>query len=464
MTDNFDVLVIGGGPGGYVAAIRAAQLGLNTALVERDRLGGICLNWGCIPTKALLHGADVAHALANAHEVGFTIGAVEFDISKLVQFSRNVSARLSGGVEYLMRKNAVTVIAGTARLAGKGLVDVSTDAGIQRYRADHVILATGARPRTVPGLTPDGERIWTYFDALQPSTLPRSLVVVGSGAIGVEFASLYRDLGTDVRIVEMAPRIMPAEDTAVSEFVRGRFEKRGIGVYTGSRVTAATIHETGVDLTVDAPGGPEDVTAERVLVAAGIQGNIEGLGLEEIGVEASGGTIVTDEWCRTTAFGTYAIGDVAGGPCLAHKASHEAVLCVEHIAGMSHTRPLDTNLVPACTYARPQVASLGMTEEQARSTGRRLQVGTFDLQASGKALASAEADGFVKTIFDADSGALLGAHMVGPDVTELIQGFGITASLEATADDLADVIFAHPTLSEAMHESVLAALGKPLNS
>ncbi|MBU8833200.1 dihydrolipoyl dehydrogenase [Mycolicibacterium goodii] len=464
MTDSFDVLVIGGGPGGYVAAIRAAQLGLKTALVERDRLGGICLNWGCIPTKALLHGADVAHTLANAHEVGFTVGAVEFDLSKLVQFSRSVSARLSNGVEYLMRKNAITVIAGSAKLADKGVVDISTETGMQRHHADHVIVATGARPRTVPGLAPDGDRVWTYFDALQPATLPRSLVVVGSGPIGVEFASLYRDLGTEVTLVEMAPQIMPAEDAAVSEFVRRRFEKRGIGVHTNSRVTSATITDTGVDLIIDTPRGPENATVERVLIAAGIQGNIEDLGLEDIGVEVSGGSIVTDEWCRTTAFGTYAIGDVAGGACLAHKASHEAVLCVEHIAGVAHTRPLDTNMVPACTYARPQVASLGMTEEQARATGRRLQVGTFDLQASGKALAIAEADGFVKTIFDADSGALLGAHMVGPDVTELIQGFGITASLEATVDDLAEVMFAHPTLSEAMHESVLAALGRPLNS
>lgn len=464
MTDKYDVLVIGGGPGGYVAAVRAAQLGLRTAVVERDRLGGICLNWGCIPTKALLHGADVAHSLAHAHEVGFTVDNVAFDMARLVDFSRQVSGRLSAGVEYLMRKNGIAVITGTARLAGKGLVEVTADSGTDRYRADHIIVATGARPRALPGLTPDGDRIWTYFEALVPEALPQSLVVVGSGAIGVEFASLYRDLGTDVTLVELAPQIMPAEDRSVSDFVRKRFEKRGIRVHTGSRVSAATVGDSSVDVTIETPAGREHVTAERVLVAAGIQGNVEGLGLDDVGVEVSGGAIVTDEWCRTTTFGIYAIGDVAGAPCLAHKASHEGVLCVEKLAGVPHVRPLDTDLVPACTYGRPQVASIGLTEEQATLRGRHLRIGQFDLQASGKAQAIGEADGFVKTIFDADSGALLGAHMVGPEVTEQIQGFGITSSLEATDDDLAEVIFAHPTLSEAMHESVLAALGRPLNS
>ncbi|MDV7356069.1 dihydrolipoyl dehydrogenase [Rhodococcus oxybenzonivorans] len=468
MTDKYDVLVIGSGPGGYVAAIRAAQHGLRTAVIERDRLGGICLNWGCIPTKALLHGADVAHTLANLRPLGFTASGIEFDITQLVEFSRGVSGRLSDGIGYLMKKNGVDVITGTAKLIDKGVVGVSSgkDESVPatEYRADHIILATGARPRSIPGVTPDGERVWTYFDALVPTELPKSLLVIGSGAIGVEFASLYRDLGSEVTIVEVAPQIMPVEDAAVAAHVRRQFEKRGITIRTGAAVSDLTVGTNSVAVTVTSPDGTvEEVTVDRVLVAAGIQGNVEDLGLEDIGVEVDRSFVTTDQWCRTTAFGVYAIGDVAGGPCLAHKASHEGVLCVDKLAGAEHVIPLDKDYVPGCTYARPQVASLGLTEDQARGTGRRLQIGQFDLQASGKALAIGEADGFVKTIFDADSGELIGAHMVGPDVTEQIQGFGIARSLEATGDDLAEVIFAHPTLSEAMHESVLAALGRPIN-
>ncbi|QHE70006.1 dihydrolipoyl dehydrogenase [Rhodococcus sp. WAY2] len=468
MTDKYDVLVIGSGPGGYVAAIRAAQHGLRTAVIERDRLGGICLNWGCIPTKALLHGADVAHTLANLQPLGFTASGIEFDITQLVEFSRGVSGRLSDGIGYLMKKNGVDVITGTAKLIDKGVVGVSSgkDESVPatEYRADHIILATGARPRSIPGVTPDGERVWTYFDALVPAELPKSLLVIGSGAIGVEFASLYRDLGSEVTIVEVAPQIMPVEDAAVAAHVRRQFEKRGITIRTGAAVSDLTVGTNSVAVTVTSPDGTvEEVTVDRVLVAAGIQGNVEDLGLEDIGVEVDRSFVTTDQWCRTTAFGVYAIGDVAGGPCLAHKASHEGVLCVDKLAGAEHVIPLDKDYVPGCTYARPQVASLGLTEDQARGTGRRLQIGQFDLQASGKALAIGEADGFVKTIFDADSGELIGAHMVGPDVTEQIQGFGIARSLEATGDDLAEVIFAHPTLSEAMHESVLAALGRPIN-
>ena len=467
MTDKYDVLVIGTGPGGYVAAIRAAQLGLRTAVIERDRLGGICLNWGCIPTKALLHGADVAHTLANLRPLGFTATGVEFDMAQLVEFSRGVSGRLSDGIGYLMKKNGIDVITGTARLTGKGVVGVTAGedaASFTEYRADHIILATGARPRSVPEVTPDGDRVWTYFDALVPKDLPKSLLVIGSGAIGVEFASLYRDLGSEVTIVEVAPQIMPVEDTAVAAHVRRQFEKRGIKIHTGASVSALTVGADSVTVTVTSKDGTvEEIAVDRVLVAAGIQGNVEDLGLEDLGVEVNRGFVTTDQWCRTTAFGVYAIGDVAGGPCLAHKASHEGVLCVDKLAGAEHVIPLDKDYVPGCTYARPQVASLGLTEDQARKTGRSLQIGQFDLQASGKALAIGEADGFVKTIFDADSGELLGAHMVGPDVTEQIQGFGIARSLEATGDDLAEVIFAHPTLSEAMHESVLAALGRPIN-
>ncbi|TDD89214.1 dihydrolipoyl dehydrogenase [Saccharopolyspora karakumensis] len=456
MSEKYDVLVIGAGPGGYVAAIRAAQLGLRTAVVERDRLGGICLNWGCIPTKALLHGADVAHTLANLKPLGFSATGVDFDMAGLVEFSRSVSERLSDGVGYLMRKNGVDVITGSARLTGKGVVDVDG----AEYRADHVILATGARPLPVPGVIPDGDRVWTYFDALVPAELPKSLLIVGSGAIGVEFASLYADLGSEVTLVELAPQIMPAEDAEVADHVRTRFEKRGIRVHTSTSVSEIDVGTEGVTATLD--GDP--ITVDRVLVAAGVQANVEGLGLEELGVELDGGFVRTDQWCRTNVFGLYAIGDVAGAPCLAHKASHEGVLCVEKLAGVGHVAPLDHDYVPGCTYARPQVASLGLTEAQAAATGRELRVGRFDLTASGKALALGEPEGFVKTIFDATSGELLGAHMVGPEVTEQVQGFGIARSLEATADDLAEVVFAHPTLSEAMHESVLAALGRPLNT
>lgn len=465
MTEKYDVLVVGSGPGGYVAAIRAAQHGLRTAVVERDRLGGICLNWGCIPTKALLHGADVAHTLANLRPLGFSASGVEFDMERLVEFSRSVSGRLSDGIGYLMKKNGIDVVRGSARLLDKGVVAVTAaDESVSEYRADHIILATGARPRSVPGVVPDGDRVWTYFDALVPSELPKSLLVIGSGAIGVKFASLYNDLGTDVTLVEVAPQIMPVEDAAVAGHVRRQFEKRGIRIHTGASVSELTVDTNAVTVAVrSADGTIDESTVDRVLVAAGIQGNVEDLGLEELGVEVERGFVTTDQWCRTTAFGVYAIGDVAGAPCLAHKASHEAVLCVDKLAGADHVRPLDRDYVPGCTYARPQVASLGLTEERARATGRRLQIGQFDLQASGKALAIGEADGFVKTIFDADSGELLGAHMVGPDVTEQIQGFGIARSLEATADDLAEVVFAHPTLSEAMHESVLAALGRPIN-
>ncbi|MBD8053696.1 dihydrolipoyl dehydrogenase [Rhodococcus ruber] len=465
MTEKYDVLVVGSGPGGYVAAIRAAQHGLRTAVVERDRLGGICLNWGCIPTKALLHGADVAHTLANLRPLGFSASGVEFDMGRLVEFSRSVSGRLSDGIGYLMKKNGIDVVRGSARLLDKGVVAVTAaDESVSEYRADHIILATGARPRSVPGVVPDGDRVWTYFDALVPSELPKSLLVIGSGAIGVEFASLYNDLGTDVTLVEVAPQIMPVEDAAVAGHVRRQFEKRGIRIHTGASVSELTVGTNAVTVAVrSADGTIDESTVDRVLVAAGIQGNVEDLGLEELGVEVDRGFVTTDQWCRTTAFGVYAIGDVAGAPCLAHKASHEAVLCVDRLAGADHVRPLDRDYVPGCTYARPQVASLGLTEERARATGRRLQIGQFDLQASGKALAIGEADGFVKTIFDADSGELLGAHMVGSDVTEQIQGFGIARSLEATADDLAEVVFAHPTLSEAMHESVLAALGRPIN-
>jgi len=464
MATSFDVIVVGGGPGGYVAAIRAAQLGLDTALVEKQHLGGICLNWGCIPTKALLRGAEVAHTLAHAADFGFTTGAVSFDLKRLVKHSRDVSGRLSGGVGYLMNKNGITVVDGYARLAGKGRLSVESGGKAVEYRADHIILATGARPKPLPGIEPDGDRVWTYFEAMVPETLPRSLLVIGSGAIGVEFSSLYNDLGVDVTLVEVLDQIMPVEDAEVSAFARQQFERRGIKVHTSTRVASIEKHPDRVTCElVDSDGSTESVTVERVILCAGIQGNVENLGLEEVGVETDKGVIVTDPWCRTNIAGVYAIGDVAGAPCLAHKASHEGVICVEKLAGVEDVRPLDKARVPGCTYCRPQVASVGMTETRARAMGRTVNVGRFNLQANGKALASGEATGFVKSIFDAQSGELLGAHMVGPEVTEQIQGFGLAQALEATDADLAHTVFPHPTLSEAMHEAVLDALGRALH-
>ncbi|MDU3715041.1 MAG: dihydrolipoyl dehydrogenase [Klebsiella michiganensis] len=451
MHDKYDVLIIGGGPGGYVAAIRAGQLGLRTALVEKQHLGGICLNWGCIPTKALLHGAEVAHSIAHADRLGFSLREVSFDVQKLVQFSRAVSQQLTGGVEYLLKKNGVTVITGTARLRGKGQVTVADPRGEERdYRAGHVILATGARPRALPGVEPDGERIWTYFEALQPERLPESLLIIGSGAIGVEFASLYNDLGSNVTLVEQAAQILPVEDAEVSATVRKSFEKRGIHVHSQTLLTQVQRTDTGVRCTLKTTGAEQTLEVERVLLAAGVQPNVEGLGLEALGVELDRGFIK-------------AIGDVAGPPCLAHKASHEGAICVETLAGVKGVRPLNRDYVPGCTYARPQVASLGLTEAKARETGRPIKIGKFAYQGNGKALASGETEGFVKTVFDAETGELLGAHMVGEQVTEQIQGFGIAHHLEATDESLLSMIFAHPTLSEAMHESILAASGQPLH-
>jgi dihydrolipoamide dehydrogenase len=464
MATSFDLIVVGGGPGGYVAAIRAAQLGLKTALVEKQHLGGICLNWGCIPTKALLKGAEVAHTLAHAADFGFTTGEVSFDLARLVKHSRDVSARLVGGIGYLMDKNGITVIDGEARLTDKGKISVTAGGKAVDYRADHIILATGGRPRSLPGIEPDGRLVWTYFEAMVPETLPDSLLVIGSGAIGVEFSSLYNDLGVDVTLVEVLDTIMPVEDDEVSAFAQKQFERRGIKVKTSTRVASLAKGEDNVTCTLEgADGSSQSLTVDRVILCAGIQGNIENLGLEKLGVETEGSCIKTDAWCRTTAAGVYAIGDVAGAPCLAHKASHEGVVCVEKLAGVPDVQPLDKERVPGCTYCRPQVASVGMTEAQARASGKSINIGRFNLQANGKALATGEAQGFVKTVFDAQSGELLGAHMIGPEVTEQIQGFGLAQSLEATDSDIAHTIFAHPTLSEAMHEAALDACGKALH-
>lgn len=465
MSGNYDVLVIGGGPGGYIAAIRAAQLGLKTALVERRHLGGVCLNWGCIPTKALLQGAEFAHALRDkAPKLGFDVVQNGFDIAKLVAHSRGVSEKLSAGVGYLLKKHGVTVHDGTARLAGKGLVEVEAKAGAKTpLKADHIILATGARPRVFPGIVPNGENVWVSSDALLPKSVPASLLVIGSGAIGAEFASLFADLGTKVHLVEMAPSIMPNEDAEVAGFVRKQFQRRGMDIHEGTKVVSVSPGADGVTCRLSGPGGDVELTVEKVLSATGVVPNVEGIGLEGLGVEFDRGFIKTDAFCRTNVAGLYAIGDVAGAPCLAHKASHEGVLCVEALAGVPGAHPLDHTAIPGCTYTRPQVASFGLTEAAAARSGVGVKVGRFNFQANGKALAMGDAEGFIKTIFREDTGELVGAHMVGPDVTEMIQGFGIAKHLEATEESLSSVIFAHPTLSEAMHESVLDALGRALN-
>lgn len=464
MTDKFDVLIIGGGPGGYVAAIRAAQLGLSTALVEQQHLGGICLNWGCIPTKAMLKGAEVGHTLKHLDTFGFSADNIQFDIAQLVAHSRGVSRKLTTGIAYLLKKNAVTVIDGRGRVSAKGVVTVSGEQGEAVYQARHIILATGARPRPLPGLAADGQKIWSYFDALVPTSVPPSLLVIGSGAIGVEFASLYSDLGSQVTLVEVAKHILPVEDHEVASLVQREFEQRAIRVLTQTRVSAVQGEVGELHCTLSLSDGSEQtVQVAQVLLAAGIQPNTEDMGLEALGVEFEKGFIKTDPWCRTSVAGLYAIGDVAGAPCLAHKASHEGVVCVEKLAGVDGVHPLNKNRIPGCTYARPEVASLGLTEAAARSSGHTIAVGRFDYQANGKALAMGESTGFVKTVFDADTGELLGAHMVGPHVTEQIQGFGIAQALEATDTELSDVIFAHPTLSEAMHEAVLAARDRALH-
>ncbi len=464
--DAFDLVVIGAGPGGYVAAIRAAQLKLKTAIIEREHLGGICLNWGCIPTKALLRTAEIAHLAREAGAFGLKLKEPEVDWPAVVKRSRAVAAQLNAGVKTLLKKNGVTTIMGRARLAARNLVVVTDDkGGERRLTARHVILATGARARSLPGIEPDGRLIWTYRHALAPERLPKSLIVVGSGAIGAEFASFYADMGTKVTLVELVDRILPQEDAEISEFVRKRFEKRGITVRTGTTVKKATPKGDGLAVTLaPAAGGKEEtITAERMILAVGITGNVEDLGLEALGIRVERGHVVVNEWAETGVPGIYAIGDLAGPPWLAHKASHEGIIAVERIAGVKGVHPLRTDRIPACTFTRPQVASLGLTEEKAKEQGIPVRVGRFPLIGNGKALAIGEPEGFVKTVFDAKTGALLGAHMVGPEVTEMIQGFAIAMGLETTEAELIETVFPHPTVSEAMHESVLAAFGRVIH-
>ena len=475
----YDLIVIGAGPGGYVTAIRAAQLGFKTAIVEREHLGGICLNWGCIPTKALLRSAEIFHQATHAKDYGLTLsGAIEPDTAAIVKRSRAVSAQLNGGVGFLLKKNKVDVIWGEARLTGPGKLtvgDASKPAvepqnpvpkgtlGTGSYEAKHIIIATGARPRVIPGIEPDGERIWTYFEAMVPKDMPKSLIVMGSGAIGIEFASFYRTLGADVTVVELMDQILPVEDAEISVLARKTFEKQGMKILTGAKVEKVEKTGDGVTATVALGGGTtETLTAERLISAVGVQGNIEGLGLEDLGVETDRGCIVTDGYGLTSVKGVYAIGDVAGPPMLAHKAEHEGVICVETIKGLD-THAMDKNQIPGCTYCHPQVASVGLTEAKAKEAGHEIKVGRFPFIGNGKSIALGEPEGLIKTIFDAKTGQLLGAHMIGAEVTELIQGYVVAMGLETTEQELMHTVFPHPTLSEMMHESVLDAYGRVIH-
>ncbi|MBT5110188.1 MAG: dihydrolipoyl dehydrogenase [Rhodospirillaceae bacterium] len=461
---SFDVIVIGGGPGGYVAAIRAAQLGLSTAVVEREHLGGICLNWGCIPTKALLRSAEINHMLHNLDEYGFEAKETSFDLDKIVKRSRGVATRLSGGIKHLLGKNKVTVFDGQGALAGPGKVAVTMDnAAVAELSGKHIILATGARARTLPGLEPDGKLIWTYREAMVPDMMPKSLLVVGSGAIGIEFASFYRDLGAEVTVVEVLDRVLPVEDPEISAHAHKSFEAQGMKIMTSAQVKALKKGANNVTATVEMDGKSTDITVDRVILAVGIVGNVENIGLEGTKVKVDRTHIEVDQWLQTGEAGVYAIGDVAGPPWLAHKASHEGIICVEKIAGEKDVHPLNTSNVPGCTYCRPQVASVGLTEAAAKEQGHDVKVGRFPFMGNGKAIALGEPEGLVKTVFDAKTGELLGAHMIGAEVTELIQGYGIARTLETTEIDLMHTIFPHPTLSEMMHESVLDAYGKAVH-
>src|SRR6516164_1734079 len=461
---SFDLIVLGGGPGGYVTAIRATQLGMNTALVERDQLGGICLNWGCIPTKALLRASEIYHLLRRLDEFGFSAKDIRFDTGRVVARSRAVAKRLSDGVAYLLRKNKVTVFDGHGRLTGKGrLVVEKAGALVAELASEHIVLATGARARALPGLEPDGERVWTYKEAMVPTAIPKSLLVVGSGAIGIEFASFYHDMGAEVTVVEMLDRVLPVEDEEISDFARKSFEKQGIKIHTGATVTSLERAGENVSARIEGGGQGSELAVERVILAVGIVGNVEGIGIEDTGVAVDRAHVVVDEWLRTGEPGVYAIGDLVGPPWLAHKASHEGVICVEKIAGINDVHPLEVTNIPGCTYCMPQVASVGLTEAAAKAKGHQVRVGRFPYIGNGKAIALGEPEGMVKTVFDAKTGELLGAHMVGAEVTELIQGYGIAKTLETTEVELMHTIFPHPTLSEMMHESVLDAYGRAIH-
>ncbi|MDE2183333.1 MAG: dihydrolipoyl dehydrogenase [Alphaproteobacteria bacterium] len=463
-TNTFDVIVVGGGPGGYVCAIRAAQLGLKTAVIERDRLGGICLNWGCIPTKALLRSSEIWHLMHRLNEFGFSAENFKFDLAKIVERSRKVSQQLSNGVGFLMKKHKIAVIAGEAKLAGKGRLAVTRDGKTEEYAAKNIVLATGARARTLPGLEPDGKLVWTYREAMVPPSFPKSLLVVGSGAIGIEFASFFRTLGSDVTVVEVLDRVLPVEDEEISQLAAKAFVKQGMKVKVSTTVEKLEKGADSVTATLKGTDGKsETLTVERVILAIGIVGNVENIGLEAAGVKVEKTHVVINEWGETGVAGLWAIGDLVGPPWLAHKAMHEGVIVAERIAGVKGAHPLDASKVPGCTYCWPQVASIGLTEAKAKATGRKIKIGRFPFIGNGKAIALGDSEGLIKTVFDADTGELLGAHMIGAEVTELIQGYAIARTLEATEADLAGVVFPHPTLSEMMHEAVLDADKKALH-
>ncbi len=480
MMATYDVLIIGSGPGGYVTAIRAAQLGLKTAIVEREHLGGICLNWGCIPTKALLRSAEIYHYAQHAQDYGLKIeGKVTFDPAAVVKRSRGVSQQLNGGVGFLLKKNKVDVIWGEAVIDKPGQVTVSATkkAAVQPqnpipkgtlgegvYQAKNIIVATGARPRVLPGIEPDGKLIWTYFEAMVPPEFPKSLIVMGSGAIGIEFASFYRTMGCDVTVVEVMPQVLPVEDAEIAGLARKRFEKAGIKILTSTKVSKVEKKANSVVCTLeDEKGNKSTLEAERLISAVGVVGNIENIGLEKLGIKTDRGCVVTDGLGRTNIPGIFAIGDVAGPPMLAHKAEHEGVICVEAIKGL-HVHPIDKSMIPGCTYCHPQVASVGLTEAKAKEQGLSVKIGRFPFMGNGKAIALGEPDGLIKTIFDAKTGKLLGAHMIGAEVTELIQGYVVAMNLETTEEELIYAVFPHPTLSEMMHESVLDAYGRVIHT
>ncbi len=459
---NFDIVVIGAGPGGYVAAIRASQLGQKVAIIERENLGGICLNWGCIPTKALLRSAEVFHLMHRAKEFGLSATGISYDLDAVVARSRGVAKQLSGGIGHLMKKHKVTVFMGSATLPKAGEVTVTTDKGIETLTAKNIVLATGAGARELPGLEADGDLVWTYRHALQPKRMPKKLLVIGSGAIGIEFASFFNTLGADTTVVEVMDRVLPVEDAEISAFAKKAFVKQGMKILEKTTVKKLDRATGQVTAHLESASGTVIETFDTVISAVGIIGNVEGLGLEALGVKIDRTHVVTDEFCRTGVAGLYAIGDIAGAPWLAHKASHEGVMVAELIAG-GHPHPIKPNSIAGCTYCHPQVASVGLTEAKAKEAGFDIKVGRFPFIGNGKAIALGEAEGMIKTIFDAKTGELLGAHMIGAEVTELIQGYVIGRTLETTEEDLMNTVFPHPTLSEMMHESVLDAYGRALH-
>ncbi len=462
MSKDFDIVVIGAGPGGYVAAIRAAQLGLKTAIVEREHLGGICLNWGCIPTKAMLRSSEVFHLMHRAKEFGLKAEKIGYDLDAVVKRSRAVAKQLNSGVGHLLKKNKVTVLMGEATIPDKGRVSVRTDKGTEELTGNNIILATGARARELPGLEADGERVWTYKHALLPPHMPKKLLVIGSGAIGIEFASFFNTLGAETVVVEVMDRILPVEDAEISDFAKKAFQKQGMTLMAKATVKQLDRMKTKVTAHIETGGKTEKMDFDTVISAVGIVGNVEGLGLEGLGVKVDRTHVVTDEYCRTGVDGLYAIGDLAGAPWLAHKASHEGVMVAELIAGRQ-VHPVTPESIAGCTYCHPQVASVGLTEAKAKEKGLKVKVGKFPFIGNGKAIALGESEGMMKVIFDEATGELLGAHMIGAEVTELIQGYVVGRQLETTEEDLMHAVFPHPTLSEMMHEAVLDAYGRAIH-